>query len=153
MKMRLSMGLALGLAMSSAAFAAGETANDALLTAHKAFMQAYKTCNTTALTPMLSDDMRFLHAGGMLQEREAFVKGVAACSLTDLTSDVTNVRLYGDTGLVMGKLNYKTKTVGGILYFTQVYVKKNGKKYKGLPSALASAIAPQNGHIPAAAVR
>jgi hypothetical protein len=32
-------------------------------------------------------------------------------------------------------------------------VKKNGKKYKGLPSALASAIAPQNGHIPVAAVR
>src|SRR6202171_2123774 len=30
-------------------------------------------------------------------------------------------------------------------------VKKNGKKYKGLPSALAQAIAPQNGHIPAAA--
>ena len=25
-------------------------------------------------------------------------------------------------------------------------VKKNGKKYKGLPSALASAIQPQNGH-------
>jgi len=30
-------------------------------------------------------------------------------------------------------------------------VKKNGKKYKGLPSALAHAIAPYNGHIPAAA--
>jgi hypothetical protein len=27
-------------------------------------------------------------------------------------------------------------------------VRKNGKKYKGLPSALASAIAPQNGHVP-----
>ena len=27
-------------------------------------------------------------------------------------------------------------------------VKKNGKKYKGLPSALAKSIAPQNGHIP-----
>src|SRR3954468_12273499 len=26
-------------------------------------------------------------------------------------------------------------------------VKKNGKKYKGLPSALAIAIAPQNGHL------
>ena len=26
-------------------------------------------------------------------------------------------------------------------------VKKNGKKYKGLPSALAQAIAPQNGHL------
>ncbi len=26
-------------------------------------------------------------------------------------------------------------------------VRKNGKKYKGLPSALASAIAPQNGHL------
>src|SRR5918912_3690830 len=26
-------------------------------------------------------------------------------------------------------------------------VKKNGKKYKGLPYALASAIAPQNGHL------
>jgi len=32
-------------------------------------------------------------------------------------------------------------------------VKKNGKKYKGLPSALASAIAPHNGHIPAGAGR
>jgi hypothetical protein len=32
-------------------------------------------------------------------------------------------------------------------------VKKNGKKYKGLPSALASAIAPQNGHLPAPASR
>jgi hypothetical protein len=29
-------------------------------------------------------------------------------------------------------------------------VKKNGKKYKGLPSALVKAITPQNGHIPAA---
>ena len=29
-------------------------------------------------------------------------------------------------------------------------VKKNGKKYKGLPSALQSAIAPQNGHLVAA---
>ena len=32
-------------------------------------------------------------------------------------------------------------------------VKKNGKKYKGLPSALQSAIAPQNGHLAAAAVK
>ena len=30
-------------------------------------------------------------------------------------------------------------------------VKKNGKKYKGLPSALAAAIAPQNGHFPGSA--
>ena len=27
-------------------------------------------------------------------------------------------------------------------------VKKNGKKYKGLPSALAKSLIPQNGHIP-----
>ena len=32
-------------------------------------------------------------------------------------------------------------------------VKKTGKKYKGLPSALAAAIAPQNGFIPAAAAK
>lgn len=30
-------------------------------------------------------------------------------------------------------------------------VKKTGKKYKGLPAALAAAIAPQNGHLPPAA--
>jgi hypothetical protein len=29
-------------------------------------------------------------------------------------------------------------------------VKKTGKKYKGLPSALAKALLPPNGHIPAA---
>src|SRR2546422_5372633 len=32
-------------------------------------------------------------------------------------------------------------------------VKKNGKKYKGLPSALVKAIAPQNGQVPAPAAR
>lgn len=32
-------------------------------------------------------------------------------------------------------------------------VKKTGKKYKGSPAALAAAIAPQNGHFPAAAVK
>src|SRR6185295_19587387 len=125
MKVRLSIGLALVLAASIGVFAAGETAGDGVVAAHKAFMQAYKTCNVAALNPLLADDMRFLHAGGMLQEHDAFVKGVAACSLTDLTSEVTNTRMYGDTGVVMGKLNYKTKTVGGTLYFTQVYVKKN----------------------------
>ena len=30
-------------------------------------------------------------------------------------------------------------------------VKKTGKKYKGLPAALAQALVPQNGHIPAIA--
>ncbi len=32
-------------------------------------------------------------------------------------------------------------------------VKKTGKKYKGFPAALAAAIAPQNGHIPAPAAK
>jgi len=32
-------------------------------------------------------------------------------------------------------------------------VKKNGKKYKGLPSALVKAITPPNGHVAAAAAR
>src|SRR5262247_2368816 len=127
MRLRLSIGLALVLAMSAGAFAAGETAGDAVVAAHRAFMQAYKTCNTATLNTLIADDMEFLHAGGMLQNKDAFVKGVAACSLTDLTSEVTNTRVYGDTGLVMGKLNYKTKTVGGVLYFTQVYVKRSGK--------------------------
>jgi hypothetical protein len=30
-------------------------------------------------------------------------------------------------------------------------VKKNGKKYRGLPSALAKALIPPNGHLPATA--
>ncbi len=32
-------------------------------------------------------------------------------------------------------------------------VKKTGKKYKGLPAALAQALAPQNGHLPAIAAK
>ena len=32
-------------------------------------------------------------------------------------------------------------------------VRKTGKKYKGLPSALAKALLPPNGHIPTAAAR
>src|SRR5215471_18982340 len=99
---RLSIGLGMILAASIGLLAAGETAADGVMAAHKAFYQAYKSCNTAAMNALVADDMEFLHVGGMLQNKDEFVKGVGACSLTDMSAEVTNTRVYGDTGIVMG---------------------------------------------------
>lgn len=127
MKIHASIGLALVLTMSIGVFAQGESAADAIVAAHRTFLDAYKTCNTGVMSTLVTDDMQFMHLGGNIQNKEQFVKGVGSCSLTDITSDIINTRMYGDTGIVMGKFNYKTKTGGGVLLFTEVYVKKNGQ--------------------------
>jgi hypothetical protein len=107
--------------------AQGETASDGVVAAHRKFVDAYKTCNTGSMNTLVTDDMQFIHVGGNIQNREQFIKGVGACALTDMRSDIMNVRMYGDTGIVTGKFNYKTKTGGGTLLFTEVYIRRGGR--------------------------
>ena len=113
------------LAASTGMLAAGDT--DAVVAAHKKLFETQSGCNAGVIATLVADDMQFLHAGGMIENKAAYVKSTAACSLSQLTSEVMNTRMYGDTGIVTGKLTYKTKAgPGGDLFFTEVFVKKNG---------------------------
>ena len=119
------VALAFVLAASTGMVAAGDA--DAVVAAHKKLFETQASCNAEAMAPLVADDMQFLHAGGMIENKAAYLKSTAACPLSQLTSEVMNTRIYGDTGIVTGKLTYKTKAgPGGDLFFTEVFVKRNG---------------------------
>ncbi len=121
-----------GLALAAVAYAgvpAGAQeggAQNAALAAQKKFLEAYKTCNVAEMNTLVTDDMQFIHTGGNTQDKAQFVAGVGSCSLTDLTLDITKVRMYGDTAIISGKFNYATKATKGTLIISEVYVKKDG---------------------------
>jgi hypothetical protein len=124
---RIAIGLILVLTTSAASFAKDEAAASSVVAAHRKFFDAYRACNGGTIATLVADDMQFMHAGGMIEDKSSFVKSVSSCALSDISSEILNTRTYGDTGIVIGKLNYQTKAgPGGMLFFTEVFVKKNG---------------------------
>ncbi len=118
------IGLALSLLGTGVAWA--DAQQDALA-AQKKFFEAYRTCNIPQLNAVITDDMQFIHAGGMTQDRASFVAGVGACVLADLTIDVTKVRVYGDTAIIQGSQVHTLKNgTKGTLLVSEVFVKQGG---------------------------
>jgi ketosteroid isomerase-like protein len=122
---RVVIGMAFVVAAWSGLFAQ-DSGREAVVAAGNKFVDAYKACNVNDLGRMVTDDMQFMHIGGMLQDKKAFLAGVGTCALTDLQVNVMNVRIYGDAAIITGKQNYKTKTMSGSLFYTETWVKRNG---------------------------
>lgn len=122
-------GIVIGMAavLLCAHVAAADTQQDVVALAQR-FITAQKTCNTAELNKIVTDDMQFIHMAGNTQDKTAFVAGVGACALSNLTLDVTKVRLYGDnTAIVQGTQVHTLKNgMSGTLIVSQVYVKQNG---------------------------
>ena len=118
------IGLALTLLGAQVSFA--DTQQDITALAQR-FITAQKTCNTAELNKIVADDMQFIHVGGMTQDKAAFVAGVGGCALSNLTLDVTKVRVYGDTAILQGTQVHTLKNgTSGTLIVSQVYVKQGG---------------------------
>lgn len=118
------IGLALTVLGANVAFA--DAQQDVVALAQR-FIAAQKSCNTAELHKMVADDMQFIHVGGMTQDKTTFVQGVGACALSNLTLDVTKVRLYGDTAILQGTQVHTLKNgTSGTLIVSQVYVKQGG---------------------------
>jgi uncharacterized protein (TIGR02246 family) len=122
-------GIVIGLAtlVLGANAASADTQQDIVALAQR-FIAAQKTCNTAELNTIVADDMQFIHVGGMTQDKAAFVAGIGGCMFSNLTLDVTRVRVYGDsTAIVQGTQVHSLKNgAGGTLIVSQVYVKQNG---------------------------
>lgn len=122
-------GIVIGFAavVLSANLAWADTQQDVVALAQR-FIDAQKTCNVAELNKIVADDMQFIHVGGNTQDRSAFVAGVGGCALSNLTLDVTKVRVYGDaTAIVQGTQVHTLKNgTSGTLIVSQVYVKQNG---------------------------
>lgn len=122
-------GIVIGLAavVLGANLAWADTQQDVVALAQR-FITAQKTCNTAELNKIVTDDMQFIHMAGNTQDKAAFVAGVGGCALSNLTLDVTKVRLYGDNTAILQGTQVHTLKNGtqGTLIVSQVYVKQNG---------------------------
>src|SRR5215831_8694877 len=109
MKQQGLLGLLLGIAASvTLAGQQGAAADDVLLAAQK-LHNAMKTCNVADINQMVTDDMLWLHANALVQDKKSFAAGVAGCGFEDIHLDVKTARLYGDVAILTGNLPYKLK--------------------------------------------
>ena len=79
---RIVSGLA--AALLGVVLAHAEAGQDGVLSAQQKFVDAYRTCNVAELNKLVTDDMQFIHVGGMTQDKTTFVAGVGQCALADL---------------------------------------------------------------------
>jgi hypothetical protein len=129
MKRRILVAIACTLAAGTMASAQDSVKMDpALLTAKEKVIEAQRTCNVALANEWVTDDMLFIHANGILQDKKAFGDFVKTCTLADIRFDVDNVRTYGDVAVLSGKLPFKMKQGTSMSFFvSEVYVKRNGK--------------------------
>jgi len=86
-----------------------------------------------ALGPLLAEDMTYSHSSGVTQTKTEFMDGIRQGELRyeEIRPDVLEVRAYGNTAVVVGRVHMKTKTKGQEstidLHFLDVYVKRKGR--------------------------
>ena len=125
------MAAAVGVADAQSGSAA--SAQDEVLAAQKHFYEAYRTCNEQEMASLVTDDLLYVFSVGFMHKGKAeFLKSLEpeGCGWDRLQVDVEDVRIYGDTAVLVGKFQYKGKNAAPIdanLLAMQVFVKRDGR--------------------------
>ena len=94
--------------------------------------EAIKKSDTATLERLSSDDYAVINLAGQLRSRNQLVQGfkTGAIKIPSREVDELNVRVYGDTAVVTGRVTQKGtsegKDISGQYRFTRVYVKQQG---------------------------
>lgn len=129
MRQGLVMVFALGMAAGTIVAAQeGPKVDPDVMAAQKKFHNAQKTCNVAEINQLVTDDMLFLHANAVVEDKKAFTDFVSKCVLADIQFDVKTARMYGDVAILTGNLPFTIKQGPSMTYLvSQVYVKRQGK--------------------------
>ena len=127
------------LALLAGALAGPATAKEAsgaeaeLLATEQRRYQAMVDAQVAALGGMLAEELRFTHANGVRETREALLASLASGRLDYLSVRTRDdvARVYGDTGVVTGAADLEVRAAGGPelelrILFTAVYVAQDG---------------------------
>ncbi len=97
----------------------------------KTWAEFYQSCNVDGMNRLIADDMVFIHIGGNMQTKAQFVDSVRPCNMEQVQTEVTSVRLYGNSAVVIGTMTYKVKGMAapGSIVYTRVYVKDGGDRW------------------------
>ncbi len=116
------------LSMSPAT--AAENSEQAVLAAHEQRRVATLAGDADAVGAMMTDDLTFTHANGVVESKAEFLDALETGRLKykTLTDDEYQVRVHGDTGIVSGTCHIVVDASGTEfdirVLFTELWVKK-----------------------------
>jgi len=144
---RLSVAVPLILAAQVASSAQSKplTAPEAAIAAvDKTWAEFYQSCNIDGMNRLIADDMVFVHIGGNMQTKKQFVDTVRPCTMERVQTEVSSVRIYGNTAIVIGTMNYQVKNMApGVILYTRVYLNDGAGKWS-LVTHESTAVAPRS---------
>ena len=112
---------------------AGPSVEDQLKKMEKDRAAAVVKGDVATLEKLTSEDYTFINANGQLSDKATTMNGIKTGNIKLTANEISDlkVRVYGNTAVVTGKSDAKG-TIGGrelkgLVLFTRVYVKKNGR--------------------------
>jgi hypothetical protein len=80
---------------------------DAVLAADQILCEALIAADTGLLAALLADEFRYVHAGGRVESRQAYIDSIAARTFRFIEFSRTNVavNVYGETAVVAGDVS------------------------------------------------
>ncbi len=131
MRLRLLRLLLLGFTVT-AAYAAPATAApsraDDVRAADASWARNFIACDRARMNDLVSDDLTMVNTGGIVVNKESFLKTVVLCPIAEAQPKNVKVRVYGDTAVVVGTLHYKLKgqTNTAQQVYNRMYVLQGG---------------------------
>jgi ketosteroid isomerase-like protein len=128
------LGAALGLASPSIAAPPATGAELEIRAMEKLWNEARVRADIAALERILDRDWTVTHGDGTIDTKAAYLgdlKSGARKFSADVKEDELSIRINGDTAIAAGlsesNVTYKGRPSGGLLRFTRVYVKRDGR--------------------------
>jgi ketosteroid isomerase-like protein len=99
----------------------------------RARFKAWVAADTSAMRPMLGDDLVYCHSTGHCQNKEEIIAAIGSRATIYHSMDVIDMqpREIGGVVIINGKLNYRVETGGKMTeaqgVYTDIYAKRNGR--------------------------
>ncbi len=129
----LIAALALGAGSRLAADEAASTPEQQVLAFEKARWDACLAKDLPKLDAMLSEDLAYIHATGLSQDKKAYLADLASPAMTYHTCELIQpaAKVYGRTAVTHGIFRFSVTSHGqeivGDAYYTGVYVSRKGQ--------------------------
>lgn len=99
--------------------------------ADQRWAELYQGCNADGMSQLVADDLVFVHANGIVQNKTQFVDSVKPCVTESMKNEPSSLRVFGTTAIVVGTMTFKIKGMTpGVFMYTRTYVKDNAGKWR-----------------------
>jgi ketosteroid isomerase-like protein len=82
--------------------------------------------DATALGVILADDLTDVSVKGKVNNKAQDIASLKTDKATQCDEDMMQVRVYGDTAVVVGRATVKSVTFNGQFRFTDTYIRRDG---------------------------